>query len=511
MDGFEQLRDDLREGRIDPHRLIDLLVCVQRQLQATTQQLQATTQQLAEAKQRIEELEKNAGVVTTAKVDAPFSVRSEEKRQEARRKNKRKQRRGRRGRHKSQDKIARAERTEAVYPKDVPASACRLSHVRPVWRLIDHRAVLVAYQVYRGPKSQYGQIPGVLGRSEFGLEIIAEVAYLVYSVGLSFDKVCALLHFFQELDLRKGQVDALLYQLSRHWEREFDALCTLLAKSLVVHGDETRWSLNSVWALLSEKARVLLFGVHKDADTLRQVLDPATFAGIVFSDDAAVYETFSRAQKCWAHLLRKAIKLTLQDPSNSAYRDFTDRLLAIYQKARRLQRDQRFSAAGRSRKVGPLEDELFDLCAALSFGETTVADGLAHDFRLLVQEVTRLHLADTLFTFVTLAEVTQPNGAVKSVDGTNNEAERTLRSPATARDTGRTNKTIRGARRQTVLASVLESLRLYLKTFTLSNVLAELQRWWTTGRSCFAAYAAKLKLSLPEKSVLDELFPNPSG
>jgi hypothetical protein len=61
---------------------------------------------------------------------------------------------------------------------------------------------------------------------------------------------------------------------------------------MVVHADETRWSLNSVWAFLSEKARVLLFGVHKDAGTLQQVLDPATFAGILISDDAAVYLTF---------------------------------------------------------------------------------------------------------------------------------------------------------------------------------------------------------------------------
>ncbi len=45
--------------------------------------------------------------------------------------------------------------------------------------------------------------------------------------------------------------------------------------------------------------------------TLKQILDPATFAGIVFSDDAAVYANFTTAQKCWAHLLRKAIKLTL--------------------------------------------------------------------------------------------------------------------------------------------------------------------------------------------------------
>src|SRR5260370_10694526 len=112
------------------------------------------------------------------------------------------------------------------------------------------------------------------------------------------------LHLFQNLMLKKAQGNVLLYRLARHWEREFEVLCTLLANSLVVHGDETSWSLNSVWALLSEQARVLLFGVHKDADTLEKVLDPATFTGLMISDDGAVYANFSVTQKCWAHLLR---------------------------------------------------------------------------------------------------------------------------------------------------------------------------------------------------------------
>src|SRR5207302_11305433 len=159
---------------------------------------------------------------------------------------------------------------------------------------------------------------------EFGMEIVVRIAYLVYVVGLSFDKVCLVLNFFQNLKLGKSQADALLYQLSRHGQNEFEILCSLLANSLVVPTDETSWSLNSVWAFLSEKARVLFFGVHKDADTLKRVLDPATFAGLVFSDDAATYANFSNSQKCWAHLLRKAIKLTLQDPNNAEYRRFTD-------------------------------------------------------------------------------------------------------------------------------------------------------------------------------------------
>src|SRR4029077_19002219 len=128
------------------------------------------------------------------------------------------------------------------------------------------------------------------------------------------------------------------------------------ANSLVVHADETSWSLHSVWAFLSEKARLLFFGVHKDAATRQRILDPATFAGIVISDDAAVYAHFTQAQKCWAHLLRKAIKLTLLDANNREYRRFTDRLLEIYRTAGRVQRDGRLSDAGRERKVAELED-----------------------------------------------------------------------------------------------------------------------------------------------------------
>jgi transposase len=512
MDAIETLKQDVQEGRIGAERLVDLIVAIHRQFQACQQQLEATQQQLQAANQRIEELEKKLGGGGTAKVDEPFSMRAEEKRQEARGQKKHKQKRkGRRGRFNTEDKIAQADRSAAVFPQGVAAEACQFSHVRPVWRLENNRAVLIAYEIYRGPNNRYGKIPGVLGRSEFGMEIVLEIAYLVYVVGLSFDKACLLLNFFQNLRLRKGQADALLYRLSRHWERQFDVLCTLLANSLVVHADETSWSLNSVWAFLSEKARILLFGVHKDADTLEKLLDPETFTGIVISDDAAVYANFTASQKCWAHLLRKAIKLTLQDADNADYRTLTDRLLAIYRQACRVQRDGRLGDAGRARKVVLLDDAIFDLCAPLWFADLPPLEGLADDYRLLVNEVMRLAIHRQLFTFVTAAPVEQPNGTTKPVDGTNNEAERTLRDPAQARKTGRTNKTLDGARRQTILTSVLESLRLYLPTFTLAGVIEEMNRWCKAGRSCFEELMEKLELTLPQESNLNRVFPRPSG
>lgn len=498
MDAGEQLKEDLRSGRIDADRLVDLLLSLQRELQA--------------AKQRIAELEKQLSASSSAKIDEPFSMRAEEKRQEARGNKKRKAKpKGRRGRIISADKIAQAERSEDVFPDDVPKSDCQLSHTRPVWRLEGGRAVLVAYRIYRGPKHQYGKIPGVLGRSEFGLEIIVEVAHLVYVVGLSFDKVCLLLRFFQNLQLGKSQVDALLQRLARHWQSEFDVLCTLLANSLVVHADETSWSLKSVWAFLSEKARVLLFGVNKDADTLQAILDPVTFAGIVVSDDAAVYANFTAAQKCWAHLLRKAIKLTLQEPTNLEYRTFTDQLLEIYHAACRVQRDGRLGDAGRDRKVAELDDAILELCVSMWAADLPPLEGLDNDYRLLVNEIMRLMLAKELFTFVTAKPVEQPNGETQPVGGTNNEAERTLRAPAQARQTGRTNKTLAGARRQTILTSVLESLRLYLPTFTLANVIAEVNRWVEAGQSCFTKLLQKLKLPPPKQSALDRILPQPSG
>ena len=507
----EQVREDLRTGRMTPERLVDLVVMLERELQATRGELER-------ANRRIEDLKKELGGPPPPKISEPFSVRSEEKRQEARRKKRRKRERGKkRGRKTTAEKVALAERTEKVFPKGVADTDCWLSHTRPVWRLEQGKAVLVAYEIYRGPNNRYGRIPGVLGRSEFGLEVVLAVAYQVYVFGLSFDKVCLLMSFFQNLKLTKAQADALLYQLALHWEGEFDVLCELLANSLVVQADETSWSINSVWAFLSEKARVLLFGVHKDAATLWEILNPATFAGIVVSDDAAVYAKFTRSQKCWAHLLRKAIKLTLMEPTNAKYRRLADRLLEIYHTACRVQRDRRLSDGGRKKKVAVLEGEVCKLCGPTVRANLPPSEGPANDYRLLCEELIRLTLDEQLFTFVTAEPVEQPNGKTVAVPGTNNESERTLRPPAQARDTGRSNKTLPGARRQTVIVSVLESLRLHLGTFTLSSVIDEVRCWTETGRSCFARLAEKLGLCLPgaatnrRSSLLDRLLPVPDG
>ena len=83
-----------------------------------------------------------------------------------------------------------------------------------------------------------------------------------------------------------------------------------------------------------------------------------------------------------------------------------------------------------------------------------------------------------------------------------------MRDAANDRKTGRTSKTIRGARRRTVLTSVLESLRLSLPEFTLNHVLEEVISWLPTGRSRFRQLLESQNLPPPECSTLDALLPS---
>lgn len=78
--------------------------------------------------------------------------------------------------------------------------------------------------------------------------------------------------------------------------------------------------------------------------------------------------------------------------------------------------------------------------------------------------------------------------------------------------TGQTNKTEQGARRRTVITSVLDSLRLQLPKLTLKRAQDELYRWQQDGISCFRRLVKSLQLpalSLPEtiQSPLELLVP----
>ncbi|HXL16632.1 MAG TPA: transposase [Streptosporangiaceae bacterium] len=474
MDAREA-RTEFEAGRLPTEQLLELLERQERLIQRLHTEVERLKQRLAQYEPDIRQ-ESTPTEPAQAPPSASYSLDAEERRRRPRHR-----RRKSPGRRPTQLKFAEAQCFEDIYPDDLPPADCQLLRERAVWRLRDGRAVRVGYRIFGRPGSPEPAIPGVTPRCEYGIEILVVLAFLVYVIGLSLDKTCAVLAFFCQLPLAKSQADALLRQLAHHWEGEFDLLCALLAHAAVVYMDETGWKVGNegcaLWTFASAGQRVFLFGCHKDAATLDAMLPPEVFHGIGVSDDAAVYrDRFEGAQKCWAHLLRKAIRLALLYPRKKKYQRFLDELLGLYRDAKRAAADGRLGAAGRQERVTDLENRLCGLCLPYLGATSAELPPPERDFRNLVNELTERLLDEELFTFVLHPEV----------EPTNNVTERLQRGPALDRKAGRTSKTAAGAGRRSVIVSVLESLRANLETFTLSSVLEAVQRWMAEGVSLFA-------------------------
>ncbi len=84
---------------------------------------------------------------------------------------------------------------------------------------------------------------------------------------------------------------------------------------------------------------------------------------------------------------------------------------------------------------------------------------------------------DCLFVFVKPPEV----------EPTNNRSERNVRREAEIRKGGRTSKTPSGARRRSIIMTVLASLQTRFTLFTLATLLDEVKRWMQQRRSTFQA------------------------
>jgi hypothetical protein len=485
-----QLKTEFRNGRLSPDQLFDTIDKLHQTVKRLQVELDRLTQRLAQYEPEVLQEGRSAGSQSPAS-SSRYSLEAEEQRRRGKQRRRRRKKKSP-GRRPNQVKFADAHRQENVYPPHVSRHACQLVRQRAVWRLEEGRAVLVGYRVFCGPHGPEPRIPGVTPRCEYGLEILVVLAFLVYVIGISLDKACAVLEFFCALPLRKSQADALLRQLARHWEGEFETLCDLVARAAVVYMDETGWKIGregcSLWVFASALQRVFLFGCHKDGKTLDTILPEDIFGGVGVSDDAAVYQRrFSWAQKCWAHLLRKAIRLALLYPRKKSYQRFLDHLLALYYDAKRASADGRLGRQGREHKVAEFEDRLSDLCRPHWRQTTPDLPPHEREFANLAEELTQRLFDEELFTFVLHPEV----------DPTNNLAERLQRSPAKDRDAGRTNKTASGARRRSVITSVLESLRVNLSPFTLRSVVEEATHWMREGISLFKQQLQAITLPVP--------------
>lgn len=391
---------------------------------------------------------------------------------------------GRRSNNAKRDMI---EKEHVVYRDGVARDKQQLHREQFAWRFIDGKAVYICYKIYDLPDSKQLPLPSGLrtSRSEFGIEIILTLAFLHYWIGISIDNVCQTIQFFTGLKLSKSQADSLLNQLSTDWNEQYDAIAELIALSMLVYIDETGWKVGKrscyTWAFSTAMHVLFRCGVGRGKVEAQKILGEC-FPGIGVTDNYGAYTSlFTKHQLCWAHLICKAIKLALQNPDVPQYAEFLDELCDIYYEAVRYRKDNRLSV-GRSKKVVELQDMIRSLCT--EHGETIVenvtADHKTTFIRLQNELVDNL---DCLFVFVEHPQV----------EPTNNRSERNVRREAEIRKGGRTSKTAAGAKRRSVIMTVLASLQTRFEKFTLDNLLSEVQRWLMQGRSIFEMELAHLQ------------------
>ncbi len=383
------------------------------------------------------------------------------------------------GRYPQDQKLSLVDEDVAIYPPHIVPKSCVAMRLQCAWRIIDGKARYVCYTIYGAEGSrELPEVPGLrTSRSEYGLEIILMVAFLHYWVGISLDNVCEVLRFFTGLELSRSQADALLNQLSADWSEQYDTIAELLTLQLVLYIDETGWKVGNkscyTWAFSTAMHVLFRCGVGRGKAEAQAILGEK-FHGIGVSDDYGAYQyLFCEHQLCWAHLLRKAIKLMLQNPDEVEYKEFLDELYRIYQQAIRFQKDHRLSV-GRRAKVEQLQARILKLCTRAQ--QKIDADHMPrHEATFIRLQNELVKGLPSLFVFVEHPEV----------EATNNRSERNIRREAEIRKGGRTSKSEQGAKRRSVIMTVLATLNTRFPKFTLEHLLSEVQSWIEAGSSLF--------------------------
>jgi transposase len=486
----------------------------------TIRQQAETIRQQAERVQELEEQVKRLLSLLEGKAGAKAAkkpVFTENYSLDRNKNKKKKPRRPSTGRKPTLNKSDLATRAIDIYPEGVAREQCIKHRSQLAWRIVDGRAVYVCYHIYDLPESPGVAVPAGLrnSRSEFGIEIILILAFLHYWVGVSLDNAIQIMNFFTGLRLSKGQADSLLNQLATDWDEQYDTIAELIALQMIVYIDETGWKVGDkscyTWVFSTSMHVLYRCGVSRKKTEATDLLGQS-FAGIGVTDDYAAYrDLFSQHQLCWAHLIRKAIKLALQNPDEPQYAEFLDGLCSIYNDAKQLRQDALAAAvdtkpnagvqatedASRVAIVKQLQDRITSLCnrreetiitaKAAAKADPAIAPTAEHvtTFILLQRELT--DNLDCLFVFVEHPQV----------EPTNNRSERNVRREAEIRKGARTSKTSLGAKRRGTIVTVLASLQTRISDFTLSNVLAEFDSWLEAGSSLFQQELRALHLALP--------------
>jgi hypothetical protein len=177
-----------------------------------------------------------------------------------------------------------------------------------------------------------------VGRCRFGPRLLAAIAIMRTVERLPLGAIRARLAREYTLRLSHGGLVALLRQAAHRATPAYARLREAVRASPVVHADETGWREDGqhgyVWAFSTPTVRYFHHALSRSGEVPAEVLDEATFTGVLVTDFYAAYDRFAGPhQRCWAHLWRDVDDLVRQHPDEVSLAQWVASVRTIYQAA----------------------------------------------------------------------------------------------------------------------------------------------------------------------------------
>lgn len=292
--------------------------------------------------------------------------------------------------------------------------------------------------------------------SQVGPLARSAMAFMNKTLGLSLGKISDLFDTLWKLDVTRGGVSHAITSIGNKCRDDYRAILHAVAGSEQVTCDETGWRVGGRGAWLHAAASKKALAYRIDPTRGKEATDQLIgehYGGRLVHDGWSPYDRYTRAthQQCDAHLLRRCNEMI--EVARGPAKRFPRKIKAIIKHALHL-RDQRERGERtlRSTRIhaGKLARLIRGLCKPRKSNRAN--DRLAGFC---------YRHAEDLFTFL----------KHEGIDATNWRGEQALRGAVVNRKVWGGNRTWRGAQTQSMLMSVLNTLRLHGK-----DAIAWLQR-----------------------------------
>lgn len=289
--------------------------------------------------------------------------------------------------------------------------------------------------------------------TQVGPNVLSLASELKYGFGLSFEKIADYFLRTHKIKVSRSTLCRASQRLAEKSMPSFQNLVFSIRRSRVVCADETGWRINGdsawLWVFSAEGVTVYLVDPTRGHEVAEKVLGKE-FQGTLSTDGYLAYDAMGlpeeKRQQCNSHLLNRCKKLRELKTNRAVV--FSKQVSAILKAGIALHKNHaQYTTHGFLVKRGKIESAMDRVLSK----QLTDPDNARFAKHLMKHR-------ESLFTYL--------YDPKHEINPTNNEAERETRPAVIMRKLGACNRSVKGAKTTSVLATVIRSCKKRAVSFT---------------------------------------------